>query len=105
MELDPCEGWTLARGWGLAYAQLGGTLPLPPPDDAFWAGGCLQVQAWWDAHAPFREWRQRAAVHAQQGADPRAAAAAALSAPPAAPSVALMGQPDGGTVAAHVAGL
>jgi hypothetical protein len=31
-EIDPREGWPLARGWGLADAQLGGRLPpLPPP--------------------------------------------------------------------------
>ena len=99
VEIDPCEGWTLARGWGLAYAHLGGALPLPPPEDSFWSGGCLQYLAWWQAHTLLREWRQRAGTQAQQEAEAHSAAAAVLCAPPdlaAAP----LGQLDGGTFAA-----
>eukprot|EP00966_Prymnesium_polylepis_P321396 7377713-Prymnesium_polylepis.1 len=77
--IDPGKGWTLARGWGLAYAQLGGTLPLPPPEDAFWFGGCMSVQAWWGAQALLRGWRQASAANAQRDFDACAAAAAALS--------------------------
>eukprot|EP00966_Prymnesium_polylepis_P193628 4488115-Prymnesium_polylepis.1 len=88
----------------MAYAQLGGALPLPPPENAFWFGGCLRVQAWWGAHALLRDWRQASAANAQRDFDARAAATAALSTPPA-PALAPVGQPDGSAVAAHAAGL
>ena len=82
MEIDPGEGWTVARGWGLAYARLGGVLPLPPPEDSFWYGGCLQHHAWVQAHALLRDWRQRAGAQARREADASSAAVAALCAPP-----------------------
>ena len=65
-EIDPREGWTLARGWGLADAQLGGRLPPLPPEDGFWFGGALQDPAWMQAHALLRDRRLRAAAQAQQ---------------------------------------
>ena len=80
--LDPLDGWMLVRGWGLAYAHLGGRVPLPPIEDAFWRGGALDSDAWKGAHALLAEWGERAAGQAHAGGGAQEPQALAAPAPP-----------------------